>query len=161
MVSIRLSIQFRTLPVRSSRLWRRLQACYYNYLLVECFSHQPKLIIFYCSFSDRKSPQFSRTLLIILVVLNSAVVWTVPTRLPASKSSSPFNNPLAPITISTIVTFMFHIFKKFSRKIDVLILFFTFFQFYSTVSQDSKVHYFANYLVFFVDFLKFCFSGQD
>ena len=39
----------------------------------------------------------------------------VSTRPPASKSSSPFNNPLitvpkAPITIGIIVTFMFHSF---------------------------------------------------
>ena len=43
------------------------------------------------------------------------VVWIVSTRLPTSKSSRPFNNPLvtvpnAPITIGTIVTFMFHSF---------------------------------------------------
>ena len=41
--------------------------------------------------------------------------WIVSTRPPTSKSSRPFNNPLvivpnAPITIGTIVTFMFHSF---------------------------------------------------
>ena len=44
-----------------------------------------------------------------------AVIWIVSTRPPTSKSSRPFNNPLdtvpnAPITIGTIVTFMFHSF---------------------------------------------------
>ena len=67
------------------------------------------------SLSDSKSPQISRTRLRILAVLSNAVVWTVFTRPPTSKSSRPFNNPLvivpkAPITIGTIVTFMFHSF---------------------------------------------------
>ena len=82
----------------------------------------------------------------------------VSTRPPASKSSCPFNNPLvtvpkAPITIGTIVTFMFHSFFQFSSKFEVLILLFTFFRFYSAVSQNSKVHNFANSLFFFYGFL--------
>ena len=56
-----------------------------------------------------------QTRLRILAVLNNAVIWIVSTRPPTSKSSRPFNNPLvivpkAPITIGTIVTFMFHSF---------------------------------------------------
>ena len=67
------------------------------------------------SLSDSKSPHVSRTLLSILAVLNSAVVRMVSTRLPTSKFSSPFTNPLvtvtrASITIGTTVTFMFHSF---------------------------------------------------
>ena len=67
------------------------------------------------SLSDSKSPQVSRTRLRILAVLSNAVVWIVSTRPPTSKSSMPFNNllvivPKAPITIDTIVTFMFHSF---------------------------------------------------
>ena len=67
------------------------------------------------SLSDSKSPQVSRTRLRILAVLSNAVVWIVSTRPPTSKSSRPFNNllvivPKAPITIGTIVTFMFHSF---------------------------------------------------
>ena len=70
---------------------------------------------FYRSLSDSKSPQVSRTYLRILAVLCYAVVWIVSTRPPTSKSSRPFNNPLVivprtPITIGTIVTFMFHSF---------------------------------------------------
>ena len=66
-------------------------------------------MVFHWSLSDSKSPQVSRTLLGILAVLNNGIVWMVSTRLPTSKSSRPFNNPLvtvpkAPITISTIVT---------------------------------------------------------
>ena len=72
-------------------------------------------MFFHWSLSDCKSPQVSRTLLNILTVLNNAVVWMVSTRPPTSKSSSPFSNPLvtvpnAPITVSIIVTFMFHSF---------------------------------------------------
>ena len=69
-------------------------------------------MVFHWSLSDNKSPQVSRTRLKILAVLSNDVVWIVSTRLPTSKSSRPFNNPLvivpnAPITIGTIVTFMF------------------------------------------------------
>ena len=70
-------------------------------------------MVFHWNLSDSKSPQVSRTRLSILAVLSNAVVWIVSTRPPISKSSGPFNNPLvtvpnAPITIGTIVTFMFH-----------------------------------------------------
>ena len=70
-------------------------------------------MVFYWSLSDSKSPQVSRTCLRILAVLSNAVIWIVSTRPPTSKSSRPFNNPLvivpnAPITIGTIVTFIFH-----------------------------------------------------
>ena len=72
-------------------------------------------MVFHWSLSDSKSPQVSRTLLSILAILSNAVIWIVSTRPPTSKSSRPFNNPLvivpkAPITIGTIVTFMFHSF---------------------------------------------------
>ena len=72
-------------------------------------------MVFHWSLSDSKSPQVSRTRLRILAVLSNAVIWIVSTRPLTSKSSRPFNNPLvivpkAPITIGTIVTFMFHSF---------------------------------------------------
>ena len=72
-------------------------------------------MVFHWRFSDSKSPQVSRTRLSILAILSNAVVWIVSTCLPTSKSSRPFNNssvivPKAPITIGTIVTFMFHSF---------------------------------------------------
>ena len=56
-----------------------------------------------------------RTRLRILALLSSAVIWIVSSHPPTSKSTRPFNNPLviwpkAPITIGTIVTFMFHSF---------------------------------------------------
>ena len=72
-------------------------------------------MFFHWSLSDSKSPQVFRTRLRILAVLSNAVIWIVSTHPPNFKSSRPFNNPLvivpkAPITISTIVTFMFHSF---------------------------------------------------
>ena len=72
-------------------------------------------MVFHWSLRDIKSPQVSRTRLSILAVLSNAVVWIVSTRPLTSKSSRPFNNPLvtvpnAPITIDTVVTFMFHSF---------------------------------------------------
>ena len=72
-------------------------------------------MVLHWSLSDSKSPQVSRSHLRILTVLSNAVVWIVSTRPPISKSSRPFNNPFvilhnAPITIGTIVTFMFHSF---------------------------------------------------
>ena len=72
-------------------------------------------MVFHWSLSDSKCPQVSRTRLRILAVLSNAVIWIVPIRSPTSKSSRPFNNPFvivpeAPITIGTIVTFMFHSF---------------------------------------------------
>ena len=72
-------------------------------------------MVFHWSLSDSKYPQVSRTRLKILAVLSNAVIWIVSTHPPTSKSFRPFNNPLvivpkAPITISTIVTFMFHSF---------------------------------------------------
>ena len=73
-------------------------------------------MVFHWSLRDNKSPQFSRTLLSILVVLNNVVVWMVSTRPLTSKTSSPFTKllvtvPNAPITISIIVTRMFHCFS--------------------------------------------------
>ena len=100
-------------------------------------------MVFHWSLSDSKSPQVSRTLLSILAGINNAVVWMVPTRLPTSKSSSPFNThlltvPKAPITIGIIVTFLFHSFFQFPCKVEVLVFLFTFFQFYSVVSGTAK-----------------------
>ena len=73
-------------------------------------------MVFHWSLSDSKSPQVSKTRLRILAVLSNAVVWIVSTRPPTFKFSRPFNNPFvtmpnAPITIGTIVTFMFHSFS--------------------------------------------------
>ena len=67
---------------------------------------------FHRGLNDSKSPQVSRTLLSILVNLNSAVVWMVSTHVLISDSSTPFTNPLvtqpsASITIGIAVTFMF------------------------------------------------------
>ena len=75
----------------------------------------------------------------------------VSSRPPTSKSSMSFNIPYvtvpkAPFTIDTIVTFMFHIFFRFSCHVKVHILLFTLFQFISVVSRDSKVDNFTSSL---------------
>ena len=107
-------------------------------------------MVFHWSFSDSKSPQVSTTRLRILAVFSNAVVWIVSTRPPNSKSSRPFNNPLvivsnAPITIGTIVTFMFHrFFNSLARS-----RYFNFLQIYSVVRRDSKVYNFVDSLFFF------------
>ena len=69
-------------------------------------------MVFHRSLSDSKSPQVSRTRHRVLAVLINAVVWIVSTHSPIFTSFKPFNNhlvivPNAPITIGTIVTFMF------------------------------------------------------
>ena len=84
-------------------------------------------MVFHWSLSDSKSPQVSRTCLRILAVLSNAVIWIVSTHLPTFKSSRPFNNPLvivpnAPITIGTIVTFMFHSFFNSLARSRLLLL---------------------------------------
>ena len=117
-------------------------------------------MVFRWSLSDSKFPQVSRTLLSILAVLSNDVIWIISTCPPTFKSPRPFNNPLVivlkePITIGTIITFMFHtIFNSLARS-RYLSFFFTFFQSYSVVSRDSKVDNLANSLFFFffvVDF---------
>ena len=115
-------------------------------------------MIFHWSLWDSKSPHVSRTLLSLLTVLNNVVVWMVSTSPLISKSSSPISNPLvtvpkAPITISIIVTCMFHSFFRFPTKVEVFILIFTFFQFYSVVSLDSQVDNFADFSFLFFFFL--------
>ena len=56
--------------------------------------------------------------------------------------------PNAPITIGTIVTFMFHSFFQFSSKVEVFIFLFTFLQIYSVVRRENKVDNFTNFFFF-------------
>ena len=100
-------------------------------------------MVFHWSLSVSKSPQVSRTRLRILAVLSNAVVWMVSTRPPTSKSSRPFNNPLvivlkAPITIGTIVTFMFHSFFNSLARSRYLSFFSLFFRFILWSARTAK-----------------------
>ena len=109
-------------------------------------------MVFHGSLSNSKSPQVYRSLLSILAVLNNVVVWMVSTCPLTLKSSNPLNNPLvillkAPITIGTIITFMFHSLSNSLARSMYLSFFSHFFQFYSVVSWDSKVDNFANFLL--------------
>ena len=100
-------------------------------------------MVFHWRLSDSKSPQVSRTRLRILAVLSNAVVWIVSSRPPISKSSRPFNNPLvivpnAPITIGTIVTFMFHSFFNSLARSRYLSFFSLSFRFILWSSRTGK-----------------------
>ena len=117
------------------------------------------------SVSDNKSPLISRTLLSILADLNYAVVWMVSTRPLISKSSIPFINPSvnvprAPVTISIIVTFMFHSFYNSLARSMYLSLFSHSFSFtlWSTGTTKSTI---LQVLFFFVDYYKLWSSGRD
>ena len=121
--------------------------------------------VFHWSLSDSKSPQVSRTRLRILAVLSHAVIWIVSTSPPNSKSSRPFNNPLvivlkAPITIGTIITFMFHGFFNSLSRSTYLSFFSHSFSFilWSTGTAKSTI---LQILFFFVDYHKVWSSGRD
>ena len=131
------------------------------------FSHQRKLIVLHWRLSDSKFPQVSRSLLSILTVFNYAVVGMVSTQLPTSKSSRPFNNPLvivpkAPITISIIVTCMFHSFFNSLARSRYLSFFSYSYSFilWSTGTVKSTILQIF-FFFFFVDYYKVWSSGQD
>ena len=122
-------------------------------------------MVFHWSLSDSKSPQVSRTLLSILTVYNNAVVWMVSSRPPTSKSSRPFNDPSvtvlkAPITIGTIVTFMFYSFFNFLVRLRYLSFFSHSFSFilWSAGTAKSTI---LQILFFFVDYYKVWSFSRD
>ena len=128
-------------------------------------------MVLHWSLSDSKSPQVSRTRLWILAVLSNAVVWIVPTRPPISKSSRPFNNPLvivpnAPITIGTIVTFMFHRFSNSlarSRYLSFFSLSFRFILWSAGTAKSTILLIFFSFFFFFffVDYYEVWSSGRN
>ena len=125
-------------------------------------------MVFHWSLSDSKSPQVPSTLLSILAVLNNAVVWMVSTRLPTSKSSRSFNNPLvtvpkAPITIGAIVSFMFHSFFNSLARSRYLSLFLHSFSFilWSAGTAKSTILQILLFFFFFGDYYKVWSSGRD
>ena len=105
------------------------------------------------------------TRLRILAVLSNAVVWIVSTRPPISKSSRPFNNslvivPNAPITIGTIVTFMFHSFFNSltrSRYLSFFSLSFRFILWSAGTAKSTILQIFF----FVVDYYEVWSSGRD
>ena len=127
---------------------------------------------FHWSLSDSKSPQVSRTRLMILAVLSNAVIWIVSTRPPTSKSSRPFNNPLvivpkAPITIftnlRTIVTFMFYSFFNSLARSRYLSFFSHSFRFilWSAGTAKSTILQILFFVVVVVDYYKVWSFGRD
>ena len=123
-------------------------------------------MVFHWSLSDSKSPQVSRTRLRILAVLSNAVIWIVSTRPPTSKSSRPFNYPLvivpkAPITIGTIITFMFHSFFNFLARSRYLSFFSLSFRFILWSAGTAKLTILQILSFFVVDYYKVWSSGRD
>ena len=124
-------------------------------------------MIFHWSLTDSKYPQVSWTRLRILTVRSNAVIWIVSTHPPTSKSSRPFNNslvivPKAPITIGTIVTFMFHSFFNFQARPRYLSFFSHSFRFilWSAGTAKSTILQIL-FFFFFVDYYKVWLSGLD
>ena len=121
-------------------------------------------MVFHWSLSDIKS-QVSRTRLRILAVLSNALIWIVSSCPPTSKSSRPFNNPFvivpkAPITIGTIVTFMFLSFFNSLARSRYSSFFSHSFRFilWSAGTAKSMI---LQILFFFVDYCKVWSSGRD
>ena len=144
-----------------------LNQSYVLFLLIlfthQSFSHQFKLMVFYWSLSDSKSPQVSWTLLSILAVLNNDSIWMVSTRPP--NSSCPLNNPFvtvpnAPIKIGIIFTFMFHSFFSSLARSRYLSFFSLSFSFilWSTITLFSPQ--FCNFS-FFKNYFMVWFSSRD
>ena len=114
---------------------------------------------FHWCLSDSKSPQVSWTLLSILAVLNNLVVWMVSTCPPTFKTFSLFNNPLssvpkAPITVSIIITFMFHSFFNSLARSRYLYFFSLSFSFilWLVGTAKSTILRFSFFLSFFLFF---------
>ena len=117
------SLRFRQFVAWNIRI--SLLSLFYTF---ESFSHQHQLMVFLWILSDNKSPQVSRTFLCILAIFNNALVWMVSTRSLIFKSFCSFTNPLetvpiAPITISITVTFLFHSSFSSLARSQYLILF--------------------------------------
>ena len=116
-------------------------------------------MVIHWNLSDSKSPQVTRTLLSILVVLSNAVIWIVPTHSPTSKSPRPFNNPLvtvikAPITIGTIVTFTFHSFFNSlarSRDLSFFSLSFSFIQWSARTAKSTILQILLFFLLIIIN----------
>ena len=119
-----------------------LKEIYYYFTPLDFF---PSVLAdgFSLDFERQQVPSSLQDNLSILAVLRNAVVWIVSTCPPTSKSSRPFNNPLvivpnAPITIGTIVTFMFHSFFSSLAKSRYLSFFSFFFRFILWSSGTAK-----------------------
>ena len=125
-------------------------------------------MVFHWSLCDSKSPQVSRTRLRILALLRNAVVWIVSTRPPTYKSSRPFNYPLvivpkAPITIGTIVTFMFHSFFNSlarSRYLSFFSLSFRFILWSAGTAKSTILQILFLFFFFFVGYYEVWSSGR-
>ena len=101
-------------------------------------------IIWKSDLTDKMKRSFFQAA-VVSILPYGCTSWTLTKRLPTSKSSMPFNNPLvavpkAPITIGTIVTFMFHWFFNslvMSRLLLLLLSLFSLWEFFTSVSATG------------------------
>ena len=131
-----------------------------SFLMAVIYYYYYFIRVFHWRLSVSKSPQVCRTLLSILAVFNNAVVWMVS----SSKSSRPFNNPLVTvpkvlITISIIVTFMFHSFFNSLSRSRYFSLFSHSFSFILWSAWTAKSTILQ--IFYFVDYYKFWSFGWD
>ena len=104
-------------------------------------------MVFYWSLSESKIPQVSGTLLNSLTGFHNVVVWMVSTRPLVSMFSGLCIHPLvivprAPITISIIVTFIFHSFFNYlawSRYLSFFSLSFNFTQWSAGTAMSTML----------------------
>ena len=101
------------------------------------------LWVFYWSLSNSKSPQVSKTYLMILANLNNTVLWMVLILHLISNSSSPlfksFGTILrAPTTVGITVTREFHIFNSSLARFRYLYIFLSSFIFTQWSSRTAK-----------------------
>ena len=119
-------------------MWKQIN------ILLASFSHQFKLILFFTSLSDTKSPQESRTLLNILAHLNNAAIYMTSTCPPISNSTCPRSKTLvtgsiAPITIRITVTFTFHCFFVLLQGLRYCVSFcFLWFSFWGALERQKS-----------------------
>ena len=123
-------IYFLVFLSRTNKLQTNVTYSYLLYALLEFFTS---------ALADGSS----RTLLSILAVLNYAVVWMASPRPPTFTLFRPFYNPLftvikAPITIGTIVTFMFHSFISSLAMLRYLCFFSHFFSLILWSAETAK-----------------------
>ena len=110
-------------------MWLSYFCVYDNIILLASSSHPRKLIVFYWSLSDSKSPKISRFLLSILTYLNNAVVRRVSIYPPFSNLPPPpsfkllWTVPSATLIIGITVTITCHSFFSYLTRCKYFSLF--------------------------------------
>ena len=119
---------------------RQVLGC--EFATLRIFLYQHSLMVFPWSLSYSKNLQVFWTLLSILAVPKSAVVWMCSTRVLISSFSSPLPIlwRLCRVNRLQLVSPSSSNFFQFSWKVQVLISLFAFLQFYPVVCRNGKAH---------------------